>query len=246
LPLPCPSRHDANMCSCPMTLVPSVVAPSAAVMTPAGAGGRAVSARPQAPRPSTGGPALFCVRSIPSGGRRLAAYDSAVSSSLTVRPARAEDVAQMARVNVRCWQEAYRGLMSDAVLDDPGFLAARERFWTAALTDKRYRDNRVAVAERGGELVGIAMSGQPLDAAAAWARQLYVLYVYATDHGTGAGRALLEAVVDPDESAALWVADPNPRAQAFYRKHGFVADGTAQVEDGVREIRMVRGVQHGR
>jgi hypothetical protein len=27
--------------------------------------------------------------------------------------------------------------MSDAVLDDPGFLAARERFWTAALTDER-------------------------------------------------------------------------------------------------------------
>lgn len=146
----------------------------------------------------------------------------------------------MARVNVRCWQETYRGLMSDAVLDDPDFLAARERFWTAALTDERYRENRVAVAEREGELVGIAMSGPPLDAGVAWARQLYVLYVYAADHGTGAGPALLEAVVDPEESVGLWVADPNPRAQAFYRKHGFVPDGAAQVQDGVREIRMVR------
>ena len=68
---------------------------------------------------------LSCARLIPGSE----AYDSAVSSSLTVRPARVEDVAQMARVNVRCWQETYRGLMSDAVLDDPGFLAARERFW---------------------------------------------------------------------------------------------------------------------
>jgi len=147
----------------------------------------------------------------------------------------------MARVNVRSWQETYRGLMSDAVLDDPGTLAARERFWTAALTDERYRENRAAVAERDSGLVGIAMSGPPLDADAGWARQLYVLYVCAADHGTGAGRALLEAVVDPEESVALWVADPNPRAQAFYRKHGFVADGIAQVEGGVREIRMVRG-----
>jgi ribosomal protein S18 acetylase RimI-like enzyme len=176
----------------------------------------------------------------------LAGYDSKVSSSLTIRPARVEDVAQMARVNVRCWQETYRGLMSHAVLDDPGFLTAREQFWTAALTDERYRENRVAVAERDGELVGIAMSGPPLDAAAAWARQLYVLYVYAADHGTGAGAALLDAVVHPEESAGLWVADPNPRAQAFYRKHGFVADGTTQVDHGVREVRMVRGTQHSR
>ena len=111
-----------------------------------------------------------------------------VTAPLTVRPARVEDVAQMARVNVRSWQEAYRGLMPDAVLDDPGFVAARERFWTVALTDERYRANRVAVAERDGELVGIAMSGPPLDADAAWARQLYVLYVYAADYGTGLAR----------------------------------------------------------
>ena len=170
----------------------------------------------------------------------MAAYDLAVDSSLTIRRARVEDAAQMARVNVRSWQETYRGLMSDEVLDNPGLLTARERFWTVALTDERYRENRVAVAERGGELIGIAMSGPPLDAEAAWARQLYVLYVHAADHGSGAGRALLEAVVDPEESAALWVADPNPRAQAFYRKHGFIADGSAQVDGGVREIRMVR------
>ncbi|MEV4416511.1 GNAT family N-acetyltransferase [Catellatospora sp. NPDC049609] len=166
-----------------------------------------------------------------------------MGSSLTVRPARVEDVAQMARVHVRGWQETYRGLMPDAVLDDPSFPAARERFWTAALTDERYRANRAAVAERDDKLIGLAMSGPPLDAAAAWARQLYVLYVAAAEHGTGAGPALLQAVIDPGESAALWVADPNPRAQAFYRKHGFVADGTAQVEDGVREIRMVRDVR---
>ena len=176
----------------------------------------------------------------------MAAYDSPVRSSLTVRPARVDDVAQMARVNVRCWQETYRGLMPDAVLDDPGFLAARRQFWTAALIDERYRENRVAVAERDGQLIGIAMSGPPLDAAAAWARQLYVLYVHAADHGTGAGPALLNAVIDPEESAALWVADPNPRAHAFYRRHGFVADGTTQVEDGVREVRMVRDIRHSR
>jgi GNAT superfamily N-acetyltransferase len=146
----------------------------------------------------------------------------------------------MARVNVRCWQETYRGLMSDTMLDDPGFAAVRERFWTSALTEERYRDHRVAVAERDSELIGIAMSGPPSDDGVAWARQLYVLYVAAAHHGTGAGPALLKAVADPKDSVALWVADPNPRAQAFYCKHGFIADGASQVEGGVREIRMVR------
>ena len=91
--------------------------------------------------------------------------------------------------------------MSDEVLGDPGFLTARERFWTAALTDERYHENRVAVAERDGVLVGIAMSGPP------------------------------------------WT--PRRRGRQLYA-HGFVADGTIQVDDGVREIRMVRGVHHTR
>jgi hypothetical protein len=38
---------------------------------------------------------------------------------------------------------------------------------SAALSDERYRENRAAVAERDGELIEIAMSGSPLDAAAA-------------------------------------------------------------------------------
>ena len=96
----------------------------------------------------------------------------AVSSSLTVRPARVEDLAQMALVHVRCWQETYRGIMPDAVLDDPGFPAARQRFWTAVLTEERFHGYRDAVADRGGQLVGIAMSGPPSEVGVAWQRQL--------------------------------------------------------------------------
>jgi GNAT superfamily N-acetyltransferase len=161
---------------------------------------------------------------------------------VTVRPARLEDVGAMARVIVRSWQETYRGLMPDRVLDDPGLVDYRERFWTAALVDERYRANRVAVAERDGDIIGVAMAGPPETPERRWSIHLYVLYVLAAHHGSGAGSALLDAVIDPHESAALWVADPNPRAQAFYLKHGFVADGTEQVADGVREIRMVRTI----
>lgn len=163
-----------------------------------------------------------------------------MDNPVKVRRARVEDAAVMARVNVQSWRETYRGVMADRVLDDPGLPGVRERFWTTALSDERYRANRVAVAERDGEMIGIAMAGPPQGPGAQWGTHLYVLYVLAAEHGTGAGAALLDAVVGPEDSAALWVADPNPRAQAFYRKHGFVADGTVNVDDGVRELRMVR------
>ncbi|WP_426227556.1 GNAT family N-acetyltransferase [Pseudarthrobacter sp. DSP2-3-2b1] len=163
-----------------------------------------------------------------------------MDNPVKVRRARVEDAAEMARVIVLSWRETYRGVMADSVLDDPELPAVRERFWTAALSDERYRANRVAVAERDGVMIGVAMAGPPQTPGSPWATHLYVLYVVAAAHGTGAGAALLDAVVGPEDSAALWVADPNPRAQAFYRKHGFVADGTVNVEDGVRELRMVR------
>ena len=146
----------------------------------------------------------------------------------------------MARIHVTSWQQTYRGLMSDEMLDDPQFVAKRERFWTVGLTDERFAHDRIAVAEYGGELIGIAQSASPTDADATWSQQLNVLYVLASAHGIGAGAGLLDAVISPNEAAALWVADPNPRAQAFYRKHGFVPDGSFKDRYGIKEIRMVR------
>ena len=158
----------------------------------------------------------------------------------TVRPATPEDAAEMARIHVTSWQETYRGLMSDEMLDDPQFVATRERFWMMRLTDERFAHHRIAVAEYGGELIGIAQSASPTDADATWGQQLNVLYVLASAHGTGAGADLLDAVISPSEAAGLWVADLNPRAQAFYRKHGFVPDGSFKDEYAIKEIRMVR------
>jgi GNAT superfamily N-acetyltransferase len=159
---------------------------------------------------------------------------------IQVRAAVNRDISQIARLHVESWRETYRGVMTDAVLDDPGFASRRELFWTAALTDPRYAANRIAVAERDGSLIGVAMAGPVLEPDVQWSAQLYVLYTYAAVHGLGAGAALLDAVLEPSTTAGLWVADPNPRAQRFYRKQGFLPDGIERFEDGVREIRMVR------
>lgn len=156
-----------------------------------------------------------------------------------VRRAEPADAPTMARVHVDTWRETYRGLMSDAVLDDPALLSWRERFWTAALTDPKYNQNTAAIASYEGTLIGIAMSGPSLHDADE-PQQLYLLYAYTAFHGSGVGTALLNAVIDRTAPAALWVAEPNPRAQAFYRKNGFFTDGAVKTEDDVRSVRMVR------
>jgi GNAT superfamily N-acetyltransferase len=130
--------------------------------------------------------------------------------------------------------------MPDEVLDAPDFIGRREQFWTAALYDARHGTNAVATAILDGDIVGVAMAGPARAECAGWEKQLYVLYTYASVYGQGAGAELLRAVIGPEDSVALWVADPNPRAQAFYRKHGFTVDGASKVEDGIREVRMTR------
>jgi ribosomal protein S18 acetylase RimI-like enzyme len=159
-------------------------------------------------------------------------------SAVNVREARAEDARPMARVHVESWRETYRDHMADAVLDDPDSVARRERFWDAALTDERYAQNRAAVAEHEGEVIGIAMAGPQQQPDNDCDAHLYLIYVLAAYHGSGAGSALLKAVLDPGASASLWVVDPNPRAQNFYRKHGFRPDGDRRLEGDVSEIRM--------
>ena len=135
----------------------------------------------------------------------------------------------MARVHVEGWRRTYRGLMADEILDAPDFVDRRERFWTAVLgDDPRFAQVAAAVAPEEDRTDGTPD------------RALHVLYVLADHHGTGVGAALLDAVAPASAAHMLWVADPNPRAQAFYAKHGFVPDGTVRVDDGVREVRMTR------
>ena len=172
----------------------------------------------------------------------------------TVRTPEPTDAAAMARVHVDTWSETYRGIMPDQLLDAPDLIDRRQRMWTQILAEAAPSKFTCAVAESDGRLVGIAMTGPPENVGSAndgpeqsrasrpEDRHLYVLYAYQSMHGTGVGQDLLDAVIDPTVTTALWVADPNPRAQAFYSKNGFVSDGTIKTDeyDGVREVRMVR------
>lgn len=69
-----------------------------------------------------------------------------------------------------------------------------------------------------------------------------MINILASHYGMGVGQALLDAAIG-DRPASLWVAEDNPRAQAFYRRNGFALDGardTIERLENMAEVRMVR------
>ncbi len=102
---------------------------------------------------------------------------------------------------------------------------------------------RVVVAvDADDEVVGLASAGVTRDADAAAAWELYSINAIGELHGSGLADRLLDAAVGT-RTVSLWVVVANGRAQAFYRRQGFVADGATKVHEssGQPEVRLVRG-----
>lgn len=156
-----------------------------------------------------------------------------------LRRATVGDARGIARVHVRSWREAYAHQLPAEVLDglqeEPR--AAR---WATIIHDD-VAD--VYVAEASDRIVGWASVSDGRDDDAPVSRELQGIYVLREVYGTGAGQQLLEAAIG-HEPAYLWMLDDNPRAEAFYRKNRFEADGIER--DGhmsghpVHIVRMVR------
>jgi len=152
-----------------------------------------------------------------------------------LRPAVPEDARAIGEVRVQGWRETYANFLSAGLLAslDP----AGERWFDLIEMGWTF-----VVIEVDGEVRGFATSGPPAEDDAPRDLELAMIYQLASLHGSGSGQALLEAAIG-SEPAFLWTAELNPRAQAFYRRNGFVADGARKVAtswENLAEIRMVR------
>jgi len=145
----------------------------------------------------------------------------------TIEPATQADAPALARVFVRCWRDAYRGVVADAIVDalDP---AGEERRWGALVAE-----HRVIVAREGGVAVGMARFGADADDPARG--HVFSLYVDPAAAGAGVGRALLGRACDElagggFATATLWVFAANERARRFYDAAGWTETGRTRVE----------------
>lgn len=154
------------------------------------------------------------------------------------------DAPQLARVHVQGWRDAYADLLPARFYDEAA-LARRTEMWEQMLSRRSAEELARAIrVARGGDgaVKGFVVLGAPEEPDPARDEAIRMLYVLPHLYGSGAGAALVSAVLG-SRPAQLWVADPNPRAQRFYAKLGFTRDGRALSDprlDGLREVRMVR------
>jgi GNAT superfamily N-acetyltransferase len=169
-------------------------------------------------------------------------YDARVTlpDGVAVRRARPADAVALTHLHLDCWDDAYTGLVPQALLDERRRdLDRRIEFWRDALEQGVV----VWLAEHDGALVGFAGAGPGRDDDPADALELRVLYVRAAWWGTPVGHELFVRAVG-ERASYLCVLEGNDRAIRFYERQGYRADGTTQEAAEGRHLRMVRPSGH--
>lgn len=165
-----------------------------------------------------------------------------------VRPARPEDAAEIARIQLTTWRTAYRRILPRDVLDrlDEAWLAGR---WRGAVEAPPSARHRVLVAVEQAEqsyLVGFAASGpvdeqalapgEPADALGPEVVAVTDLLVEPRWARRGHGSRLLAASVDlwredGFQSAVAWAYEGDEATHQFLSSAGWQPDGATRALD---------------
>ncbi len=152
--------------------------------------------------------------------------------ALSVRTARPDDAAEVARVYIESWHDTYPSVLPMQMLCamTPKGQTAR---WHAAI---RARRETVLVAENPKlGILGMTSIGSCRDGALGFDGEVYTLYVHPDYFGHGVGRALLHAAFANLRqrgftSCVIWAHAKNP-ARFFYEAMGgrLIAERTAKM-----------------
>jgi ribosomal protein S18 acetylase RimI-like enzyme len=168
-----------------------------------------------------------------------------------IRGALPTDAPEIASLNVRCWQAAYRGHIPDAFLDalDP---AQQADWWSQRIRDPH---TTVLVAVDAASLVGYCSLLPSRDEdAPSGACELVTLYVDPNRWRAGCGTALVFAAMARArergfQELSLWVLATNTAARAFYGSLGFWHDGSSKTDSrlgvALHEVRYRRELPPG-
>jgi len=165
---------------------------------------------------------------------------------INIRYATPSDAAGIARVHIRSWQAAYRGIMPDTVLDGLS-LTSRTKKWKKNLSNTQ---GVMLVAEAESHIVGSVSYGTSRDKdSTETTGEIIAIYVDPDYWSLGIGRRLMNAsetglVELGFTDWILWVLDANTRARTFYEKYLYSLDGgVKQLTFGDKELNAVRYIK---
>ena len=173
------------------------------------------------------------------------------TASVSVRPARAADAVDMARVQAVTWRTAYRGVLPAAVLDEWDEAAAAE-VWRSAVASPPTPAHGVLVAVDGEAVVGFAAYGPPEVSPGeptspdGPTTEVATLLVEPRWGRRGHGSRLLAAVADLAAGTgavrlSMWVLEPDAVTARFLESAGWAREGWARTLDtGGEPLREVR------
>jgi len=173
------------------------------------------------------------------------------SADVSVRPARAEDAAEIARIQVVTWRTAYRSILPTTVLDDSDEEAATAS-WRAAAATPPTPGHGVLVALEAATPVGFAAFG-PAELTAEEhphpsgpTAELSTLLVEPRWGRRGHGSRLLAAAVDIVRATGtgrlqVWLPEADQASANFFESAGWAPDGWARTLDtGTAPLREIR------
>lgn len=164
-----------------------------------------------------------------------------MSHNIEVRPARAEDFAGIAAMQVASWPIEYDGIAPPERLQslDLGRRTATLHRLRAPLVEAPREDEGFLVAVSGGQVLGEVTCGatpdEDLDRETTG--EIGTLLVHPHHWRQGIGTRLVAAALDAmagqgRNEAVLWVLEPNGRGRAFYHATGWAADGHRRAHRG--------------
>ncbi|SAL49957.1 N-acetyltransferase GCN5 [Caballeronia turbans] len=153
-------------------------------------------------------------------------------TALSVRLARPDDAAEIARIHVKAWQAAYRSIFPAEFLDSLS-IAKRRALWTALIARGT---PRVMLAQRNDILLGWIAWGPSRDHdKGSTDAEIEAIYVDPAHWRKGAGRMLIDEAINAAASEGyremtLWALEENAHGLRFYKALGFALDGVFRTE----------------
>jgi GNAT superfamily N-acetyltransferase len=171
-------------------------------------------------------------------------------ADVSVRPASADDVAEIARIHVETWRFGYAGILPAPVLDGLTVDAAAAA-WREAVLEPPSPRHHVLVAVEGRWIVGFAALGpaddlQPDDADQEATVSIGPVVVEPRWARRGHGSRLMAAAVDVARGdgmtrAVSWIPEQDTVSREFLAGGGWAPDGLARALDtGAGELREIR------